>query len=222
MAVALTCFVEDKIQILLLLLKFSIALAESWNPSMPQDYLANTACVLKAQWGCVLLDLSKKAHDVAAGCAIRQNYGAELIKSVPEMSLFQPRVKQLQTLAYLHLTSWRQGRFRSQCQCGRATTTCSQLRCPATEVQLWLPNPQATSNGDMSSPLQPFNLTPPHLSLFCLCKVALRSPEGLDWGRGKSWMLCFPGKSWLKWRLRRRAPTVASMNVRWRPWFWHY
>lgn len=29
MAVALTCFVEDKIQILLLLLKFSIALAES-------------------------------------------------------------------------------------------------------------------------------------------------------------------------------------------------
>lgn len=35
MAGTATCFVEDKIQTLLLPLKLSIALAKQWNPPMP-------------------------------------------------------------------------------------------------------------------------------------------------------------------------------------------
>lgn len=189
MAGALTCFVEDKIQILLLPLKFSIALAKSWNPPMPQDYLANIARLLKAQTGYprgdAWLDLSEKAHDVAASCTILQNYGAELLSHLHECLRFNivcATVKQLQTIAYLHLPSWRQRRFRSRCQHGRAATTCSQLRCLATEAQLWLcscnPLPGAiTANSGPEQwrhvlscpcpPLRPCNLISPHLSLFC-------------------------------------------------------
>lgn len=49
MAGAPTGFVENIIQILLLPLKFSIALVKSLKPAMPKDYLANIVCCLKAQ-----------------------------------------------------------------------------------------------------------------------------------------------------------------------------
>lgn len=43
MAGTLACFVEDKIHILPLPLKFSIAGVKSWDIPVPQDYLANIA-----------------------------------------------------------------------------------------------------------------------------------------------------------------------------------
>lgn len=76
------------------------------------DYLANIACFLNAQRGyargAALLDLSEKAHDVAASCTILQNYGAELISQLQKCLCFNlvcAKVKQLQTIAYLHLPS---------------------------------------------------------------------------------------------------------------------
>lgn len=79
---------------------------------MPQDYLANITCLLKALRGYArgdaLLDLSEKAHDIAASCTILQNYGAELLSQLQKclsFNLARAGVKQLQTMAYLHLPS---------------------------------------------------------------------------------------------------------------------
>lgn len=78
MAGAATCFVEDKIQTLLLPLKLSIAVVKQWNPPMPRDYLTNTGCLLKAQQGYArghaLLDLSEKAHVESPSCCCQLRY----------------------------------------------------------------------------------------------------------------------------------------------------
>lgn len=127
----------------------------------------------------------------------------------------------------LSLPCWRQ---RSQLLPVHGTATASSwTRSLAVEAQLCLHscNPwarvtqpaAALSNG--RTPLLPIltsligHWISPHLPLFCLCKTALRSHEGLDVGREMEDTWNFREKRWNtpKWGLRRTASTADVGNI---------
>lgn len=145
-------------------------------------------------------------------CTILQNYRAELLCQLQKCLCFNPectRAKQLQALARLHLPHWRHRRLRSSCQHGRVAVTCSQLEEPSFGWAVRTPCPRRLLPTRALCPLLPIlisstmQLIPLHLPLLCLCQTALRSPQGLDWGRGRAEHFVFQGKE----------ETVAQMKT---------